>query len=107
MSKTKIIILILTFICFGIWIVSDLIHTKASVPVTSQLQVALTPVDPNLDQETLKKIAAINDNLGPVATNVPKPSAQVPVATESAKVSPSPSASPLPSPSVNNVISTP
>lgn len=103
MSKTKIIILILTFICFAIWIISDLIHTKASVPVTEQLQTALSPVDPNLDQETLKKVSDLNDNIGPVATSVPKSSAIIPVATGSAQVSPTPVASALPTATPSSV----
>lgn len=70
-KKEFIIILTSTFIAIMVWIVSDIYHTKASIPIDPKLQKILDPVDPNFDSETLKLIQN-----PPVASPLPIPEAK-------------------------------
>lgn len=56
MNKTQITVLIITLICFLIWLGADLRRTKPSEVVSPELQKALEPFSPGFDQDTLDKI---------------------------------------------------
>lgn len=55
-KKEFIVILSITFIVIVIWIITDILHTKSSVPVNTDLNKTLEPVNPSFDTETLKMI---------------------------------------------------
>lgn len=94
MSGFKIIFIFLTFICFVVWLGTDLLRTQSSVEVTPQLTEALTPLNPNLDQDTLARVRSLDDRARLVAAT-PRPSTAVstPIPTP-VLTTPIPSASP-------------
>lgn len=55
-KKDWIVVLVITFIVFMIWLLSDLYHTRPGVEITPKLQEALDPLNPTLDPQTLEKI---------------------------------------------------
>lgn len=63
MSTSRLIVLILTFVCFLVWFSADLIRTKPSVVNSPELEQALEPIDPTFNQETLSKIQNLKQNI--------------------------------------------
>lgn len=99
MNKKEFIILIATTCVVIIaWIITDIIHTKASKPVSSSLQQALEPINPNFDQATLNEIKKLGNGIvTPIPNTTPTPTPKTtpkptPIST-SIPVSTSPSAS--------------
>jgi hypothetical protein len=72
-KKELVIILIITFIVIIIWVVSDIFHSKPSVPLDPKLETILEPVDPNFDQETLAKLKNISLKSPPPISTKPNP----------------------------------
>lgn len=66
------------------WIVSDIIHSKSNVQLDPKLQGLLEPLEPEFDQETLKKVDQNFSSLNtvpvfaPVSTPTPSPSNSLP-----------------------------
>ncbi len=56
-QKQLIITIIITFIVIMIWIIADIAHTRADIPVSSQLQQAIIPLNPTFDKPTLDEIS--------------------------------------------------
>ncbi len=54
--KEFIITLVATFIVVMIWIIADILHTRTSVPTSSNLNLLIEPLNPTFDQQTLEKI---------------------------------------------------
>ncbi len=56
MAKSRLVILLFTFLSIIIWVAASIFFTKPSIKVSEQLQEALLEIDPNFDQETLNLI---------------------------------------------------
>lgn len=70
MSRKEFVILaVITTIVIFVWIIADIIHTKSAVLVLPQVEKALTPLNPNFDQDTLDKIKSLKNQ--PLVTPTP------------------------------------
>lgn len=52
--KEVLIIAIATFITLVAWVFFDIIHTRANVEISTQLQEVTKPLDPNFDTEAIQ-----------------------------------------------------
>lgn len=71
-----IITAVITFIVIMIWLVADIIHTQADIPVSSKLKEAITPLDSSFDQTTLDEISKrenIEDQINQLPQETPTP----------------------------------
>ncbi len=78
------IILSITFFVFILWIVSDIIHTKPSIPQDPKLPQVLEPVRPEFDTEALDLIKNISLTIAspqPLPTPSPSPTITPPINT--------------------------
>lgn len=74
-TKTRILILTLTLICFLVWITADLIKTPATFTPDSSTTEALQPLNPTFDTNTLELVSKSNPSLPPFSSKTPlKPS---------------------------------
>lgn len=83
-KKEFIIILIITFFVIMVWIFSEILHSKPSVPTDPKLTSLLDSIDSNFDKTILEKVKNIRQT-------VASPKAEAPV------VQATPSPAPLPS----------
>lgn len=56
MSKTWLIITILTLITIVAWVVFDVIHARSKVEIPTEIKNVLDPINPNLDIKALENI---------------------------------------------------
>lgn len=83
MSKKEFFILLfITFIVIMIWVIADIIHSKASVQIDPKLQGLLEPIEPDFDEQTLFKVNQNFSNLNNVPNFLPTPT-QNPLTQES------------------------
>lgn len=52
--KAFLIIAIATFITISLWVFFAILHTRASVEVSSNLQQVITPLNPNFDDGAIQ-----------------------------------------------------
>jgi len=52
-KKEWFIVAVLTFITIVIWVVFDILHTRAQVEIPSQLQQVIEPINPQFNLEGL------------------------------------------------------
>lgn len=52
--KEWLLAAILTFATILVWVISDIIHTRAQVEIPKQLQEIIEPINPNLNTESLE-----------------------------------------------------
>src|ERR1700731_4779064 len=93
MRRNFLAILLFTFLVVVTWVTSNILHTKSAVPITSELEQALLPINPNFDQSTLDLISKIQP------PNNPPSSATI--------VTPNPILSPVIPTTLPNPITTP
>lgn len=55
-GKRFFYILIITFITIIIWVVADIMHTRAKVQPAPEIQQLLEPVNPDFDQEVINAL---------------------------------------------------
>lgn len=77
-KKGFIILLILTVIVILVWVATDIYRTQSSVEISPKLQEAITPLDPNFDQDAIDLIK--ETNILPTPLNI-----QAPTSSPSAK----------------------
>lgn len=68
------VILVITFLVIMAWLVFGIIHTRASIEVTPQLQDTLESINPNFDQATLDQVSKtpeLNLSLLPAPSSSP------------------------------------
>jgi hypothetical protein len=92
-KKGWLITLVFTGIVVLIWVLTVVVKTKPSPPVSAQVKDALEAVDSNFDQETLKQVSSVQK---PALLAAPKPSA-TPTPSPSLQPSPTPNLIVLPS----------
>lgn len=74
MSKKELVILLgITCFVVMVWIISDILHSKARVEVSPSLQQALEPINPEFDQEILQRISNISKKSSNKPTPTPSP----------------------------------
>ncbi len=57
MTKKELLIgAILIFITICIWVVLDIIHTRAKVEIPPKVQEVIEPISPELDTKTLESL---------------------------------------------------
>lgn len=79
MKKNQLIfILVVTFIVVMSWVVFDIIHTKASVPLNSQLNEAIEPINPEFDQTVLDQVKNTQEVKIAIPSPTPIKSGQTP-----------------------------
>ncbi len=68
-------ILILTCLVIIAWVIFNVIHTQAAVPITPKLEENSEPISPNFDQATLDLISNRSSTIQkiPVPNTTPKP----------------------------------
>jgi hypothetical protein len=93
MKKEFLVILIITLAVGGIWVVSDLVHTKSDANNLPEVKQYLDQVNPTFDQKTMEKVSSISIPI-PASSNLPQPSS---TASASARPSILPSITPQPS----------
>ncbi|MFH0937235.1 MAG: hypothetical protein V1808_02995 [Candidatus Daviesbacteria bacterium] len=54
--KQFLYITIITFITIIIWVVVDIIHSRATVQIPQEIQQVLEPISPTFDQEALDEL---------------------------------------------------
>lgn len=54
MSKKWLIIGILTFLTICAWVVSDILHSRASVEIPPETQTVIEPIDPNFNTSVIE-----------------------------------------------------
>lgn len=115
MKKNEwVIILTITFGVIMTWVIFDILHTRASVQVSSEVKQILDPVDPVFDNSVIEKIKNVeklefdpaiipSPSSTPIASSsaIPSLSPQPDIPTPTASPTPSPSTSPSPSPSAS------
>lgn len=57
--KELVILIIVTVFVIILWVIADIYHTKANIPISPMLNHALEPLDPNFDNETIEQIKKI------------------------------------------------
>lgn len=55
-KKELFIIVIATFITILAWATFDILHTRANVEISPELQQVIEPLDPNFDTEAIKAL---------------------------------------------------
>ncbi|KKS14141.1 MAG: hypothetical protein UU67_C0007G0022 [Candidatus Daviesbacteria bacterium GW2011_GWB1_41_5] len=49
-------ILFVTFITIIVWVVMDIMHSRAEVQITPEIKKMMEPINPNFDQEVLNAL---------------------------------------------------
>lgn len=55
-GKQFLYILIATFITVIIWVALDILHTRSQVPVSTEIQQLIEPINPVFDQEAIDSL---------------------------------------------------
>ncbi len=55
-SKQIYFFVLVTFITLVIWVIFDVLHNRAAVRPTPDVQKVIEPVDPNFDQDTINQL---------------------------------------------------
>lgn len=55
-KKDWLIATIFTLLTVSIWVIADIIHTRAQVQIPSQLQTVIEPISPDFDTKGLQSI---------------------------------------------------
>ena len=54
--KSFLVIAIATLITIILWVIFDVLHTRADVAISPKLQEVIEPIDPNFDTQAMQLI---------------------------------------------------
>lgn len=66
-----LIVTILTFLTICVWVVFDILHTRAKVKIPAKTQEVIEPINPQFNTQILDSIQNINEPLATASGSTP------------------------------------